>query len=51
MNISCPLQTMTSDKILMAHGGGGTMTSQLIDNLFLPTFGVHTQDSITTFLV
>lgn len=39
MMTSCPVPSTKSDKILMAHGGGGKLTTQLIEKLFLPAFG------------
>ncbi len=38
MNLSCPLPRPIMDRILLAHGGGGRLTHQLIENLFLPAF-------------
>lgn len=35
---SCPLPPQTADKILLAHGGGGRLTHQLFESLFLPAF-------------
>lgn len=35
---SCPLPLGTSDLILMGHGSGGRLTSQLVENLILPAF-------------
>jgi len=35
---SCPLPAGASDKILLAHGGGGRLTQQLVESLFLPAF-------------
>jgi hydrogenase expression/formation protein HypE len=35
---SCPLPVLTSEKILLAHGGGGRMMQQLLESLFLPAF-------------
>lgn len=35
---SCPLPAGAPDKILLAHGGGGRLTEQLIESLFLPAF-------------
>ena len=37
--MSCPLPFTDYDRILLAHGGGGTLTQQLIDKVFLPVFG------------
>jgi hydrogenase expression/formation protein HypE len=36
--ITCPLPHQASERILLAHGGGGRLTNQLIENVFLPAF-------------
>jgi hydrogenase expression/formation protein HypE len=38
MNIQCPLPFTSSDTITMAHGGGGKITSKLIEQMFLTAF-------------
>lgn len=38
MNLSCPLPRPAKDRILLAHGGGGRLTNQLIEDVFLPAF-------------
>lgn len=35
---SCPLPLRDHDRIVMGHGGGGKLSSELIDHLFLPAF-------------
>ena len=35
---ACPVPSATPDRILLAHGGGGRLTQQLIENIFLPAF-------------
>ncbi len=37
-NLSCPLPKSQYDKILLAHGGGGTLMHNLIDSLFKKHF-------------
>lgn len=37
--LSCPIPKSEYDKILIAHGGGGTLTHQLISKIFLSQFG------------
>lgn len=37
--LSCPIPKSEYEKILLAHGGGGTLTHQLISKLFLNQFG------------
>ena len=36
--LSCPLPRPATDRILLAHGGGGRLTNQLIEGVFLPAF-------------
>ena len=37
MNLpDCPIPTQKYDRIVMAHGGGGRMTSRLIEKIFYP---------------
>lgn len=36
--LSCPIPKSEYDKILLAHGGGGTLTHQLITKIFLNQF-------------
>ena len=38
VQLNCPLPSTTSDRILLAHGGGGKLTQQLIETIFLPAF-------------
>lgn len=37
--LTCALPVGDHTHVLMAHGGGGRLTNQLIDSLFLPAFG------------
>ncbi len=37
-NLSCPLPRVADDRIVLAHGGGGRLTHQLIEKIFLPAF-------------
>lgn len=37
-SLSCPLPKVADDRIVLAHGGGGRLTHQLIEKLFLPAF-------------
>ena len=37
--LTCAVPIGDHTHVLMAHGGGGRLTNQLIDNLFLPAFG------------
>jgi hydrogenase expression/formation protein HypE len=36
---SCPLPLRQHDRIVLGHGGGGTLSSELVEHLFLPSFG------------
>ncbi|WP_126389291.1 hydrogenase expression/formation protein HypE [Pseudanabaena sp. ABRG5-3] len=38
--ISCPIAFQQYPKILLAHGGGGRLTHQLISEIFSPAFGM-----------
>src|SRR6185503_21285468 len=35
----CPLPLRDSPTIVMGHGGGGAMSAELVEHLFLPAFG------------
>ncbi len=43
--LSCPLPRPAADRILLAHGGGGRLTNQLIESVFLPAFSNSALDS------
>lgn len=36
---SCPLPLRRHDRIVLGHGGGGLLSGELIEHLFLPAFG------------
>jgi hydrogenase expression/formation protein HypE len=36
--LSCPVPIVSGDRVLLAHGGGGKLTNQLIERVFLPAF-------------
>jgi hydrogenase expression/formation protein HypE len=38
LTMGCPLPFTDYDRVLLAHGGGGTLTQQLIEKIFLPAF-------------
>jgi len=38
VTLSCPVPRPATDRILLAHGGGGRLTNQLIESVFLPAF-------------
>ena len=37
-NLSCPVPRVADDRIVLAHGGGGRLTHQLIEKVFIPAF-------------
>jgi hydrogenase expression/formation protein HypE len=37
--LSCPIPISQYPQVLLAHGGGGQLMHQLIERMFLPTFG------------
>jgi hydrogenase expression/formation protein HypE len=38
-SLSCPVPRVADDRIVLAHGGGGRLTHQLIEKIFMPAFG------------
>jgi hydrogenase expression/formation protein HypE len=36
--LTCPVPRPAEDQVLLAHGGGGKLTNQLIEKIFLPAF-------------
>ncbi len=38
-NWTCPLPLRDQTSIVMGHGGGGRLSSELVEHLFLPAFG------------
>ncbi|NNF70317.1 MAG: hydrogenase expression/formation protein HypE, partial [Acidimicrobiia bacterium] len=45
---SCPLPFRDYDKVTIAHGGGGQLTQELIQKLFIPAFGEAAVDATPT---
>jgi hydrogenase expression/formation protein HypE len=37
-SLSCPVPRVADDRIVLAHGGGGRLTHQLIEKIFIPAF-------------
>jgi hydrogenase expression/formation protein HypE len=37
----CPLPLRETSRIVLGHGGGGVLSEELIENLFLPAFGAE----------
>ncbi|MEZ5306943.1 MAG: hydrogenase expression/formation protein HypE [Pyrinomonadaceae bacterium] len=44
---SCPLPLRDYPKIILGHGGGGKLSNELVENLFLPAFSNETLDSLS----
>jgi len=44
---TCPVPLRDSPTILMGHGGGGAMSGELIEHVFLPAFGDPSLDQLT----
>jgi hydrogenase expression/formation protein HypE len=38
LDISCPVPLVSWDQVLLAHGGGGKLSQQLIEKVFMPQF-------------
>ncbi len=38
IDTTCPLPFPPGDRVLLAHGGGGKLTQQLVESVFLPAF-------------
>jgi len=43
---TCPLPLRDTPNIVMGHGGGGTLSAELIENLFLPAFADNTLNTL-----
>ena len=43
---TCPLPLRDSPTIVMGHGGGGAMSAELVDHVFLPSFGDPTLEQL-----
>ncbi len=41
---SCPLPLRDREAVVMGHGGGGRLTAELVEHLFLPAFGAAGAD-------
>jgi len=44
LSFSCPVPDSNSERIEIAHGGGGLLTQRLIDTVFRPAFGQSEND-------
>jgi len=45
--ISCPLPLRDYPNIVMGHGGGGKLSAELVEHLFLPAFGNEMLDGLS----
>ena len=43
---TCPLPLQDQPNIVLGHGGGGKLSAELIEHLFLPVFGNETLDTL-----
>jgi hydrogenase expression/formation protein HypE len=43
----CPLPLRDYPRIVLAHGGGGKLSNELVENLFLPAFSNDTLDALS----
>ncbi len=46
-NWVCPLPLRDYPKIVLGHGGGGKLSNELVENLFLPVFSNETLDELS----
>ena len=44
--MSCPVPLQDYPHILMGHGGGGKLSAELIEHIFLPAFGCQSPESL-----
>ncbi len=40
---TCPLPLRDSPQVVMGHGGGGQMSAELVEHLFVPAFASHSE--------
>jgi hydrogenase expression/formation protein HypE len=45
---SCPLPLRDTERIVLGHGGGGRLSSELVEHLFLPAFGAAAEAATPT---
>ncbi len=43
---SCPLPLRDYERIVIGHGGGGRLSAELVEHLFLPAFGVDPSEEL-----
>jgi len=47
----CPLPLRATQRVVLGHGGGGVLSEELIDNLFLPAFGTESEPARDSVLL
>jgi hydrogenase expression/formation protein HypE len=45
---TCPAPLHDQDRVVLGHGGGGTLSGELIEHLFLPAFGTAAANAAPT---
>lgn len=45
-NWACPLPLRSHERIVLGHGGGGQLSAELVEHLFLPAFGHGATDEL-----
>jgi len=45
---TCPMPLRQHDRIVLGHGGGGQLSAELVEHLFLPAFGVAARTATPT---
>ena len=45
---SCPMPLRAHERIVLGHGGGGKLSGELVEHLFLPAFGAAASDATPT---
>jgi hydrogenase expression/formation protein HypE len=45
---TCPMPLRDHDRIVLGHGGGGKLSSELVEHLFVPAFGDAASDATPT---
>ena len=46
---SCPLPLRDHDRIILGHGGGGKLSAELVEHLFIPAFGGDAEAPLADF--
>jgi hydrogenase expression/formation protein HypE len=45
---ACPLPLRSQDRVVLGHGGGGLLSGELVEHLFLPAFGDAARNATAT---